>query len=75
MKLDSEKLLIFNTGIGIKKDEINYIQQRFKRANKSEGGFGIGLDIVGQVIERYEFKLKIESTYNEYTEVIVIWKK
>ena len=75
VKLDSEKLLIFNTGIGIKKDEINYIQQRFKRANKSEGGFGIGLDIVGQVIERYEFKLKIESTYNEYTEVTVIWKK
>ena len=75
VKLDSEKLVIFNTGIGIKKDEINDIQRRFKRANKSEGGFGIGLDIVGQVIERYHFALKIESIYTNYTEVTVIWKK
>jgi two-component system OmpR family sensor kinase len=75
VKLDSKKLLIFNTGMGIKKDEIKEIHRRFKRANKSEGGFGIGLDIVGQVVERYHFKLKIESIYTNYTEVTVIWKR
>jgi len=75
VKLNREKLLIFNTGMGIKKDEIKDIQRRFKRANKSEGGFGIGLDIVGQVVERYHFKLNIESMYTNYTEVTVIWKR
>ena len=75
VKLNSEQMLIFNQGMGIKKDEIKDIRRRFKRANKSEGGFGIGLDIVGQVIERYHFRLKIESIYTNYTEVTVIWKK
>jgi two-component system OmpR family sensor kinase len=75
VQLESKKLLIFNTGMGIKKEDIKDIQRRFKRANKSEGGFGIGLDIVGQVIKRYHFKLKIESIYTNYTEVTVIWEK
>jgi len=71
--LTDEKLRIKNSGMGIKKEEIKHIQHRFKRANRSEGGFGIGLDIVGQVVKRYGFNFKIFSTYTKHTEVLITW--
>ena len=64
-----------DTGIGIENKDLDGILHRFKRANKSEGGFGIGLDIVNQVIQSYEYNLKIESKVNKGTEVRVIWEK
>ena len=71
--LTAEKLSITDSGVGIKKENIELIRGRFKRANRSEGGFGIGLDIVGQVVERYDFKFNIVSIYNKKTEVIIRW--
>ena len=73
--LSPEKLLVKDTGIGIKAKELGQIQQRFKRANKSEGGFGIGLHIVSQVCKNYAFKLNINSVENRGTEVEVKWEK
>lgn len=73
--LDNHSLCVYNQGIGIKPEEIAFIQNRFKRANASEGGFGIGLDIVGQVVERYGFQFEIDSNYQTNTEVIIRWKK
>ena len=73
--LNSKTLRVKNSSIGIKKEDINLIQNRFKRANSSEGGFGIGLDIIGQVVERYGFKFSIDSTYNGSTEVNIRWIK
>lgn len=64
-----------DTGIGIESKDLDGILHRFKRANKSEGGFGIGLDIVNQVIHSYAYRLQIASTLNEGTEVRVIWEK
>ncbi len=75
LSLDEVGLLVYNQGLGIKEDEIAFIQSRFNRANASEGGFGIGLDIVGQVIERYGFSFEIDSLYQHYTEVIIRWEK
>jgi len=71
--LNEEALIVCDTGIGIKEKDLKQIMQRFKRANKSEGGFGIGLHIVSQVCESYDFDLKIKSTLNEGTEVHVRW--
>ncbi|MCK5854786.1 MAG: HAMP domain-containing histidine kinase [Sulfurovaceae bacterium] len=71
--LTSEKLSIMDSGVGIKQENIKLIQGRFKRENRSEGGFGIGLDIVGQVVKRYGFEFNIDSIYNEKTEVIIRW--
>jgi two-component system OmpR family sensor kinase len=73
--LNSEKLLVKDTGVGIEAKELGQIQQRFKRANKSEGGFGIGLHIVSQVCKNYGFKLNINSVENIGTEVEVKWEK
>jgi two-component system OmpR family sensor kinase len=71
--LNEESLIVCDTGIGIKEKDLKQIMQRFKRANKSEGGFGIGLHIVSQVCESHDFDLKIKSTLNEGTEVHVRW--
>jgi len=71
--LDKSMLCIADTGIGMSKNDLSEVKQRFKRANKSEGGFGIGLHIVSQVCENYDFDLQIESTINEGTEVKIVW--
>ena len=71
--LTKEFLSVVDTGIGIPKKDLETILHRFKRANKSEGGFGIGLDIVNQVVNNYGFNLEIHSEQNKGTEVIVKW--
>ena len=71
--LTEDKFLVKDTGIGIGSKDLRTILQRFKRANKSEGGFGIGLDIVNQVVNSYDFVLEINSTEGEGTEVSVKW--
>jgi len=75
IKLDVQSLEVINAGVGIKKENIGRIQKRFQRANKSEGGFGIGLDIISQVVERYHFNFTMTSTYQEQTKVTIVWKK
>ena len=64
---------VSDTGVGIKEKNLVLILGRFNRANKSEGGFGIGLDIVNQVVEQYAFTFKITSAYNYGTEVTIEW--
>ena len=75
VKLTENLFLVKDTGIGIGSKDLSSILQRFKRANKSEGGFGIGLDIVNQVVSSYGFVLEISSKEGEGTEVRVKWKK
>jgi two-component system OmpR family sensor kinase len=73
--LTEEVFSVKDTGIGIRSKDLSTILHRFKRANKSEGGFGVGLDIVNQVVNSYDFVLKINSTEGEGTEVSVKWEK
>ena len=75
VKLTEESLRIIDTGIGIAQKDLKNISKRFKRANKSEGGFGIGLDIVNQVVNSYGFVLHITSEVNKGTEVEIKWEK
>ena len=70
--LKPNALNIQNAGHSIEAKKITEIHQRFKRANSSEGGFGIGLDIIGQVVQRYNFKFQISSK-EQYTEVNILW--
>ena len=75
IKLSKEMLVVKDTGVSIEKKDLASISQRFKRANKSEGGFGIGLDIVNQVVNSYGFGLDISSELHKGTEVIITWEK
>jgi two-component system OmpR family sensor kinase len=75
VSLSKTSFAVKDTGIGIEEKDLDGILHRFRRANKSEGGFGIGLDIVNQVIQSYNYRLEIASRVNEGTEVRILWKK
>jgi len=73
IKLNSKKFEVYNSGIGIKTKDLEMIHKRFTRANQSEGGFGIGLDIIHYVVKQYNFKFNIQSKQNKYTKVTILW--
>ncbi len=75
IELNHEKISVRDSGVGIAPKALRTITERFKRANKSEGGFGIGLDIVNQVVENYGFAMEIVSQQEHGTEVTIRWKK
>ncbi len=73
VSLVSGELKIGDSGIGIEEKELKTIFERFKRANKSEGGFGIGLNIVYQLVQTYDFEISIDSKPEIGTEVTIQW--
>ena len=75
VSLTKEYFRVADEGIGIKEKDMENILHRFRRANDSEGGFGIGLDIVNQVVNSYQFVLSIKSKVQKGTEVEVRWEK
>ncbi len=75
VKLTDESLSITDTGVGIAPDKLSTIHERFRRANASEGGFGIGLDIVYQVTEHYGFGFDISSQIDKGTRVLISWNR
>lgn len=75
---DTDNSVIFNirdSGIGIPKEEIPYIFERFYRADKSRnrntGGSGIGLAIVKSVVSAHGGTVDVESRLNEGSNFIV----
>ena len=71
--LKDRYLSIKDTGVGISKENINEIFDRFKRFNKSEGGFGIGLNIVYMIAKEFNIDIDIKSKEKIETEVILRW--
>ena len=69
--LKDNTLYIKDTGIGIKEQNISKILNRYSRFNNTVGGFGIGLNIVKLICDEYKIDIKINSIYNQYTEVIL----
>ena len=56
-----KKLQIKDNGVGIDEKDLKKIKTRYFRANNSEGGFGIGLDIVNCICKKYDIGFEIES--------------
>ncbi|MBU3188090.1 PAS domain S-box protein [Clostridium bowmanii] len=64
-KVDSVEISVKDTGIGIEKDYINVIFERFKQVDKSLSrnaeGSGIGLCLVKSIIELHSGTINLES--------------
>ena len=72
------KICITDNGIGIPKEDIHKITDKFYRVDKSRkynNSFGIGLSIAAQIIKLYNGKLNIESKLNEGTTIIITFRK
>ncbi|HIP52040.1 MAG TPA: HAMP domain-containing histidine kinase [Campylobacterales bacterium] len=68
-------LSVEDTGIGIEAKEVNDIFERYTRFNSSEGGFGIGLNIVRSIINEYHLQINVESVLNKGTTIRVDFLK
>ena len=69
------EFIIQDTGIGIPKEHIGRIFERFYRVDKSRskqtGGTGLGLSIVKHIVEKHQAKLDISSEVGKGTTIRV----
>ena len=71
--INEKKLIVEDSGIGIKKENLDKLFTRYIRFNNSEGGFGLGLNIVKQIVDIYNLKIDITSELEKGTKVEVQW--
>ncbi|MCT7520860.1 sensor histidine kinase [Aliarcobacter cryaerophilus] len=62
--LQNSELIIKDSGIGISKDKIKDIFNRYYRATNQSGGFGLGLNIVNMICKTYNIKIDVQSLEN-----------
>jgi len=65
--LDKKTITIKDSGIGIAKEHQAEIYERFYRATKQVGGFGLGLNIVHKVCETYGVGIDFKSELDKGT--------
>ncbi|SFV64550.1 Two-component system histidine kinase DccS [hydrothermal vent metagenome] len=73
--LRKDYFIIKDSGIGIESEKVNEIFERYTRFNSSEGGFGIGLNIVKSIIEEYSLKISVSSVLNKGTTIRIDFLK
>lgn len=73
--LTEEYFMVADTGIGIEKEKIPGMFDRYSRFNESEGGFGIGLNIVKNIIEEYHCDIEVDSVVNQGTTITVYFNQ
>ena len=71
--LRANKLTVWDTGIGIKERKIPYIFDRYTRFDDTEGGFGVGLSIVKNIIDEYDIRIEVISKLDEGTKMVLKW--
>ena len=76
---DGTKITVLDTGIGIEKEHIPRLCERFYRVDKSRskktGGTGLGLAIVKHICALYNAELSIESEIGIGTTITVVFAK
>lgn len=76
---DKVRFIMYNEGIGITKEEIPFVFDRFFKSDKSRGldktGAGLGLFISKTVIEAHDEEIKVNSEYGKYCELSFTLKK
>lgn len=74
-KVDKKaKITIEDTGIGIRKDKVSYLFNKFYTANEygnATSGAGLGLNIAKNIVDMHNGEIKVESEENKGTRVII----
>jgi two-component system OmpR family sensor kinase len=71
--LDDNILSIEDEGKGMSAEEIKNIYERYRRFDKTQGGFGIGYSIIKSIINEYGINIEIESKIDKGTKVTLKW--
>jgi two-component system sensor histidine kinase VicK len=64
-------IVISDNGIGIKKEDIPYLFQKFHRISSQRGGVGLGLYITKLIIKAHSGDLNLQSEVNKGTVVTI----
>ncbi|MDU3086968.1 MAG: ATP-binding protein [Peptoniphilus harei] len=77
-KDDLVEIKVTDNGIGIPKEDLPRISERFYRVEKGRsrqmGGTGLGLSIASEMIKSFGGSLKIDSVFGEGTTVTLLFK-
>lgn len=77
-KDDLVEIKVTDNGIGIPKEDLPRISERFYRVEKGRsrqmGGTGLGLSIASEMVESFGGSLKIDSVFGEGTTVTLLFK-
>ncbi len=67
------KIIISDNGIGMRKEELANIYERFYQVDTSHGseGNGLGLSLVKSIVDKVKGRINVESEYNKGTTFIV----
>ena len=69
---------ITDHGLGIPKEDQEFIFDRFYRVDKSrarsQGGNGLGLSIAEKIVQQYGGYITVDSEVNQYTTFKIIFK-
>lgn len=72
------RMKVRDTGIGIRKEQIPYLFERFRQAegsvNRSHEGSGLGLALAKELVELHGGQISVESVYSEGT-IFNVWLK
>lgn len=75
IKLTENELLISDTGVGIAKEDLDHIFERFYRVDKARSressGTGLGLSIVKHICILYGYKISVNSQIGEGTIITI----
>ena len=72
--LKDKILIIEDSGKGMSKDNLSNLFTRYKRFDKSVGGFGIGLNIVSLIANEYDFEIDVISKIDVGTRIKIKWQ-
>lgn len=74
ISIDNDKIIVKDNGIGIPKEDLPYIMERFYKVDKSRvnnNSFGLGLSIANRIVNNYGGTISVESEVHKFTRIIV----
>jgi two-component system OmpR family sensor kinase len=73
IKIDTNSFAIKDQGKGMSEDQLKKVFDRYSRFDKTQGGFGIGYNIIYSILTEYDIDINIDSKIDEGTCVTLNW--